>query len=59
MKQASEMLRSAVKSGVQKMIRNEVEGWPPVCPSLWTYQPRRPEKMPTPDSETPAQTSAE
>lgn len=38
-------MHNLAKQAVQKMIRREADGWPPVCCGF-NYQPHRPETPP-------------
>ncbi|MDD4850395.1 MAG: hypothetical protein PHO10_06810 [Gemmiger sp.] len=45
MKNKEKMPEQLVQRMVQKMIRNEIVGWPPI--TFWgNYQPHRPENKP-------------
>lgn len=43
MAEKKEFVKHAIRKAVQKMLRDEAFGWPPVCPGAF-YQPRRPDK---------------
>ncbi len=43
MAEKKEFVKRAVRKAVQKMLREEAFGWPPVCSGAH-YQPRRPQE---------------
>lgn len=46
MKNLKEALNAAAKKRIQETVSQEANIWPPVCPTLLLYQPRRPDHKP-------------